>query len=167
MGIKEPDVLMFLERIYTCQTLAKIEWNLICNWFGKSHRSIPTKWLHPSNYPISTYSLWYLDTFEPSKFYLLFIYIYICINHVYNILYRCFKIMNFDIFQDFPRFSKIFPIISQPPWPFALRPTFLVTLTLARRCGSTGGRTLRSRSGTSGKPCRSGLGKEVDLDPPS
>ena len=115
MGIKEPDVLMFLERIYTCQTLAKIEWNLICNWFGKSHRSIPTKWLHPSNYPISTYSLWYLDTFEPSKFYLLFIYIYIYINHVYNILYRCFKIMNFDIFQDFPRFSKDVTIISQPP----------------------------------------------------
>ena len=33
-------------------------------------------------------------------------------------------------------------------------PAFLVTLTLARRCGSTGGKTLRSKSGTSGSPCR-------------
>jgi hypothetical protein len=61
MGIKEPDVLMFLERIYKCQKLAKIEWNLICNWLGKNHRSIPTKWLHPSNYlkyPPIVYGIW-------------------------------------------------------------------------------------------------------------
>ena len=43
-------------------------------------------------------------------------------------------------------------INEQIPWIFH-GDTFLVTLTLARRCGSTGGNTLRSRSGTSGSPC--------------
>ena len=36
-----------------------------------------------------------------------------------------------------------------------------MTLTLARRCGSTGGNTLRSRSGTSGSPLESIAGKVV------
>ena len=105
---------------------------------------------------ISTYSLWYLDTFEPSKFYLLFIYI----NHVYNIyaldVSRLWTLTFSKIFQDVPRFSKDVTIISPPSW-WRWRWRGAAAAPAAGRWGP--GPALRASPADP-------LGKEVDLDPP-